>query len=48
MKNKENKENKENEDPDRIKKLISQMDFAVRLRIAQEDNKKDKLKKPNK
>jgi len=40
--------NKENEDPDRIKKLISQMDFAARLRITQEDNKKDKLKNLNK
>jgi hypothetical protein len=41
------KKKKENEDPDRIKKLISYMDFAARLRIAQEDNKKNK-KKPNK
>ena len=38
---------KKNEDPDRIKKLLAYMDFVTRLKIAQEDNKKNK-KKPNK
>lgn len=35
-------------DPDRIKKLLAYMDFATKLKIAQEDNKKKRLKKPNK
>ena len=39
---------REDEDPDRIKKLIAYMDFATKLKIAQEDNKKYKKKKPNK
>lgn len=39
---------RENEDSDRIRKLISYMNFATRLKIAQEDNKKKRLKKPNK
>jgi len=39
---------REDEDPDRIKKLIAYMDFATKLKIAQEDNKKNKKKKPNK
>ena len=39
---------RENEDIDRINKLIAYMDFATKLKIAQEDNKKNKKKKPNK
>jgi len=39
---------RENEDPDRINKLIAYMDFATKLKIAQEDNKKKRLKKLNK
>lgn len=38
------KKKKENKDNDRIKKLISYMDFAARIRAAQEDNKKNKKK----
>jgi len=37
--------NKKKEDYNKIKKLISYMDFATRLKIAQEDNKRKRLKK---
>jgi len=41
------KKNKK-EDPDKIKKLIAYMDFATKLKIAQEDNKRNRIKKLNK
>lgn len=39
---------KKDKDYEMIEKLKSFMDFATRLKIAQEDNKKNKKKKPNK
>jgi len=33
------------DDPYRIQKIISYMDFATKLKIAQEDNKKKRNKK---
>jgi hypothetical protein len=36
---------KENEDPNKIKKLLAQLDFERKVRIAQEDKEKNKKNK---
>ena len=33
---------RENGDPDKIKKLLAYMDFATKLKIAQEDKKRNR------
>jgi len=38
---KKNKKNKKSEEYDKIKKLISYMDFATRLKIVQEERKRN-------
>jgi hypothetical protein len=40
--------NEKDEDPNRIKRLLAEMDFATKVKIAQEANKKNRSKKPKK